>query len=226
MRSYRTIVVDPPWIDGNDQSARKIMSKKYCSDYANTRSNEVLEEESNDYKSVMTVDEVKRFNLVSELADPEGCMLFVWTTNKHLFEVPDIIKAWGFECGIGSVGRTMCWMKIGGVCGGGARGPNQWGSNTEYIVIAKKGSIKWKETKGLYSGFTAPNRGHSVKPAEFYRMIRECTYEPRIDVFARRRHLGFDAWGDEVEKRIPDLLNEFPETKISQLYTGELHEDI
>lgn len=40
---------------------------------------------------------------------------------------------------------------------------------------------------------------HSQKPDEFYEILRRRTPAPRIDIFARRRHFGFDAHGNQVE---------------------------
>lgn len=42
-------------------------------------------------------------------------------------------------------------------------------------------------------------RAHSVKPEEMRRMIEKVSYAPRIELFAREKHEGWDAWGNEVE---------------------------
>ena len=58
------------------------------------------------------------------------------------------------------------------------------------------------------------------------RTIRRVTRGPRIDIFARRRHDGFSAWGNQVEPLCADgdlFKGDYPETKIIQLGTGELH---
>ena len=52
-------------------------------------------------------------------------------------------------------------------------------------------------TRQGQAGFTAPNRGHSVKPFEFFDQVRAMTHEPRLDLFARQPHNGFDGWGSE-----------------------------
>lgn len=49
--------------------------------------------------------------------------------------------------------------------------------------------------------FKAKRRKHSEKPDVFYANILKVTNAPRIDIFARKRHYGFDAWGNEVEKQ-------------------------
>jgi N6-adenosine-specific RNA methylase IME4 len=47
--------------------------------------------------------------------------------------------------------------------------------------------------------FRVSRTTHSEKPSMFYEILRIRTKEPRIDIFARKRHFGFDAYGDQVE---------------------------
>ena len=49
------------------------------------------------------------------------------------------------------------------------------------------------------TGFYAAKGAHSVKPEEMRRMIEKVSYAPRIELFAREKHEGWDAWGNEVE---------------------------
>jgi len=47
----------------------------------------------------------------------------------------------------------------------------------------------------------APRREHSRKPDEAYELIERMYPElPRIELFARARRPGWDAWGNETEK--------------------------
>jgi hypothetical protein len=56
----------------------------------------------------------------------------------------------------------------------------------------------------LPSCFDGIAREHSRKPEEFYQMITERAPDlRRVDVFAREKREGWDAWGDEVEKFSP-----------------------
>nr|DAW28097.1 MAG TPA: N6 adenosine methyltransferase subunit [Caudoviricetes sp.] len=46
----------------------------------------------------------------------------------------------------------------------------------------------------------SPVQAHSVKPDEARRRIVELLGDiPRIELFARQRTPGWDAWGDELE---------------------------
>ena len=57
-----------------------------------------------------------------------------------------------------------------------------------------------KDFKTLFEG---KRRGHSRKPVEFYDLLRRVAPGPRIDLFSREGHEGFDAWGNEVDKFTP-----------------------
>ena len=47
----------------------------------------------------------------------------------------------------------------------------------------------------------APRREHSRKPDEVAdAIVRLCGDLPRIELFARTRRPGWDAWGNEVDK--------------------------
>ena len=50
--------------------------------------------------------------------------------------------------------------------------------------------------------FTEKRGKHSRKPDVFYEILAQNTQAPRIDIFAREEHSGFDAWGNEVERDI------------------------
>ena len=48
---------------------------------------------------------------------------------------------------------------------------------------------------------------HSVKPMTFYNLLLRGTPEPRIDIFSRKKHIGFDSYGDQAEE--PLTLTQF-----------------
>ena len=48
------------------------------------------------------------------------------------------------------------------------------------------------------TGFIAPRGQHSEKPEEMRIMIERVSYEPRLEMFARKCVEGWDVIGDEV----------------------------
>lgn len=54
-----------------------------------------------------------------------------------------------------------------------------------------------KRQQGV-TGFYAPRTEHSHKPEEMRRMIERVSYGPRLEMFARMQHPGWDVWGNEV----------------------------
>lgn len=170
---YRTIYIDPPWPERGGGKIKRGADKHY---------------------SLMSVAEIKALP-VMQLADPAGCHLYCWTTNNYLPAAIECIKAWGFE-----YVTTITWMKNQQGLGQYYRGL------TEHCIFATtkkrlpyKVSLEGKRCQGK-TGFYAPKTVHSRKPEEMRSMIELVSYEPRIEIFAREKFPGWDAWGNEVKE--------------------------
>ena len=61
------------------------------------------------------------------------------------------------------------------------------------LMVKSPGVVETARSPGV-----APT-GHSEKPSEFYEII-ESMYPtgPYVELFARRQHKGWDAWGNEL----------------------------
>lgn len=57
-----------------------------------------------------------------------------------------------------------------------------------------------KRCQGV-TGFYEPKREHSRKPEAMRSMIERVSYGPRIELFARERFDGWDAWGNETPEQ-------------------------
>lgn len=156
-----------------------------------------------DYK-MMSDEEIQAFP-INDYAD-EDCGLFMWVTLGKIPSALKIIEAWGFKYHI-----MLTWYK-----------PNMlnflgFGRKTEHVIFAYRGKFNINTDEGHYipTVFHGKNRKHSQKPDEFYEILRQRTPEPRIDIFARRRHYGFDSFGDQVEGEIqlPITLHDTSMTK-------------
>jgi N6-adenosine-specific RNA methylase IME4 len=171
---YRTIVVDPPW------------------HYAKTNADKDRE----GYKGKpglgygsMSLAEIAALP-VDELADPDGCRLYLWTTNRYLQFSWSIARAWGFE----PQDRTLVWCK-----------PPRATTpvTTEFVLIAKRGKpekMPWHPTTWFQWGHQP---GHSVKPAAFGDLVESWSPGPYVELFARQPRLGWDAWGYGYETKEP-----------------------
>lgn len=145
---------------------------------------------------MMSLDEIKALP-VNKITD-DLCICFVWTIDKYLYETPSILETWGFKYHL-----TMVWDKTNGLA--------MYGFNrqTEFIVVGLKGKHDaYPKRKTIRTSFTAKSSYHSAKPDLFYEMLDILPYNPRIDLFARKRHSGlflknkWDVWGNEVESDI------------------------
>ena len=139
----------------------------------------------------MKDDELHKIPM-SEFADDQ-CQLFLWVTHGTLPLGLELIKSWGFKYHC-----LLTWDKTKGItmCGFNRR--------TEYVIFAYKGKLDMKQKgRSFPTFFRETSTIHSRKPRIFYDLILKATPTPRLDMFARKIHVGFDAWGDQVEKIKP-----------------------
>lgn len=167
---YATIIVDPPW--PIEKLEREARPNQFAFDYP-----------------VMGLDEIYNFEIPGSVA-LDDCHLFMWTTQKFLPRAFDVLAAWNFRYVF-----TMVWHKPGGF-----QPYNLPQYNCEFILYARRGNPQFLETKAFFTCFNADRSGHSIKPDEFYNLIRRVCPEPRIEIFARQERDGFDVWGNEVTK--------------------------
>jgi N6-adenosine-specific RNA methylase IME4 len=171
---YKTIVIDPPW---------------EFVDHGNTlpmQGGNLLDHPP--YKT-MTEEEILKFP-INDFADID-CSLFLWSIHSKLpFIFCKLLPTWGFKYHV-----LLTWDKLSGMCIKG------FYRRTELVVHAYKGKFGIDSGKGNYlpTLFSGRPKEHSQKPDKLYSLLRDRTEEPRIDIFARKRHFGFDAYGDQVE---------------------------
>lgn len=144
--------------------------------------------------STMSVEEICRLK-VAELADKD-CVLFLWATFPKLPEALQVIKAWGFQ--YKSV--AFVWLKQNKSGKGWFYGLGFWTrGNAEICLLAKKGKPH-RNSNSVHQFIISPLREHSQKPDEAREKIIELMGDlPRVELFAREKADGWDAWGNEVE---------------------------
>jgi len=116
----------------------------------------------------------------------DDCHLYLWTTHKYLPLALRLAEHWGFryQC-------LMTWVKNVGFT------PFSWMYSTEHALFCRRGDLDLLQL-GKRLDIHAPVREHSRKPDEFYDLIQTVSPGPRLDIFAREQHEGFEVWGNEV----------------------------
>ena len=178
--SYRCLVVDPPWDQG--KSGLRLVRPNQGQDL--------------DYPT-MTFEEIAAVDVAGWAA--EDAFLWLWATNSRsrssgrpiLQQAFDLMEHWGFR-----YYTLLTWDKTTGPC---PFGPYQ--ITTEHVLFGYRGKCEFpKESLGqMKTLFVARSQRHSEKPKVLYDYIDTHFPRPRLDVFARRRHRGFDAWGNEAQ---------------------------
>ena len=140
---------------------------------------------------------------IKEITDTD-CILFLWVTFPQLKEGLQLIKAWGFEY------KTIAfnWIKQNN------NGTAFFGigyytkSNGEICLLATKGNPhKFVINNSISQMIFTKRMRHSQKPSEVRAKIISLLGDlPRIELFARHKIEGWDAWGLEVPKEEQKLL--------------------
>ena len=179
MTKYITIVIDPPWdIKPFSQSDKSIYAGKLRDiPYSTMTDKEIMEYPIDDYAGT-------------------NCDLFMWTTQAKLPVTLEIIKAWGFK-----YHKLLTWDKSHGFTVHG------FVNSTEFLVYAYRGRRSIDFSKPIKTCFKFRRGKHSEKPAAIYEILKKFTSDPRIDIFGRKSHIGFEGIGNEYTKR--DTLEAF-----------------
>ena len=166
---YRCLIIDPPW------EMKKI-----------SRTERPNQGKHLDYPT-MSMERLEKLP-IKELADENGCHIYLWTTHKHLPDALKLFESWGakYQC-------LMTWVKPTGMT------PYSWMYNTEHVLFGGIGTLKL-EKLGIKLSFEERSREHSRKPDIFYNIVKKASPEPRLDMFSRESREGFSLWGNEVNK--------------------------
>lgn len=175
-RQYGVIYADPPWSYQNWSA--KGEHKGAAAQY-----------------DCMSLDDLKRLP-VDFCAAPDS-VLFMWATFPMLPEAVDLMRAWGFTYKSGGA-----WHKKT------KHGKSAFGtgyifrSAAELFLVGTRGAPKGlnRSTRNIIE---APVREHSRKPDCTYDLIEGLFSGPYLELFARQRRPGWDAWGNQVDKFQP-----------------------
>lgn len=141
---------------------------------------------------LMTLDAIKAMPIKS-LMNPKASHVWLWCTNATLRDAYDVLEGWGY-----TVRSPLTWCKPRFTLG------NYLRNATEHVLFATSGKSKDVAVrfKSQPTWMFAPLQGHSHKPEELYEIVERVSPGPYLEVFARRRRHGWDAWGNEIDSDI------------------------
>jgi N6-adenosine-specific RNA methylase IME4 len=155
---------------------------------------------------LMTLPEICALPVREIAAD--DCLLAMWWVGPQPAEALAVVNAWGFTL---KTMKGFSWHKLT-KNGKSHFGMGNWSrANTEDCLFATRGRPK-RVNAGVrqfleeienddYLNETIGR--HSEKPAEARRRLELLLGDvPRVELFARQKHAGWDAWGNEVENSI------------------------
>ena len=178
-KKFKIIYADPPWGYANKPS-KNGTSRGFA---------------GNHYP-LMNLEELKRLP-VSDIAEDDA-VLFMWATFPMMQDAIETIKAWGFNY------RTCAFVWVKKTKKGG----NFWGcgyytrSNAEVCLLATRGKTMTRLSHSVHQVVETIPEKHSKKPDEVRKRIVELFGDlPRIELFAREKAQGWEAWGNEITEK-------------------------
>jgi N6-adenosine-specific RNA methylase IME4 len=173
---YRTIVADPPWAYDEGwpvgPEGRRAAERAGVEPWART---------SLDYPS-LSVPEIMALP-VGQWAEADA-HLYLWTTNRYLFDARAVAEAWGFR-----YSQLLVWAKTPmGKGPGGA-----FAQNAEYVLFCRRGRLPYREKQdSVWFNWRRMGKAHSRKPEAFIDLVEQVSPGPYLEMFARRARFGWD----------------------------------
>ena len=162
---FDVIAIDPPWNYGTsfDADGRRV---------------------ANPYPE-MTQEQLKAL----EIPAKDNCVMFLWTTQKFIWDAKELLDTWGFtyrsmivwdkeKIGMGDLIRMQC----------------------EFCLVGIKGSPAFKDNHSVRDIIREPRREHSRKPEEFYRIVDDLCAGRKLDFFSREERTGWFSYGNDTKK--------------------------
>lgn len=186
--TYRTIVADPPWpYRSGTLVGRGLTPPGRAINWRAQKTRGI-----GDRYPVMSVAAICALRIPAA----EEAHLYLWTTNAFMVEAHDVARAWGF-----SPKTILTWTKVKPDGAPSMRAGYWFRGATEHVVFAVRGTMRLRGPRPLPTAFLWPRLPHSVKPEHFFDLVEEASPGPYLELFARRRRLGWDALGDAIDGR-------------------------
>jgi N6-adenosine-specific RNA methylase IME4 len=176
---YQVIYADPPW-------------------HFRVRSEKGESRSAKNHYPVMSISDIAALP-ISKIA-AKNSILLLWAIDPMLDIAFDVIKAWDFR--FKTVG--FYWVKQNLKSPGFFTGLGYYTrANPEQCLLATRGAGLKRMDRGVPRLIVAPRGRHSEKPIEAYRRIERLFGNvARIELFARQRRAGWDAFGNQIKDSI------------------------
>jgi N6-adenosine-specific RNA methylase IME4 len=177
MKRYGCVYADPPWPLRGGKNGKSGWSKSVSPDV---------------HYPLLSVEEISALPVQTQLA-ADDAHLWLWVPNCMLREGLAVMANWGFR-----YSNNVAWYKQG------APGLGQRiRTMHELCLLGLRGKTPYpRQADGkriqINSAFTAPRGRHSAKPPHMRELIERISPGPYVELFARERAPGWDAFGDQV----------------------------
>lgn len=172
---YGVVYADPPWPYEDGGNPRGGVDKEY---------------------PTMSVREICALGAKIQPLLARDCCLFLWKLDTHPDEALAVLRRWGFYLH----SDAFVWVKMTNDMSRPRMGAGRWTRKcAETCLLGLRGRPK-RLAADVLQVLEAPRGEHSVKPPEIRMAIeRLCGDVPRLELFARERVPGWDAWGNEID---------------------------
>lgn len=176
-QKFGTILADPPWQFQN-RTGKVAPEHKRLSRYG-----------------TMTLEDICALPVCEVAENPAH--LYLWVPNALLPEGIQVMNSWGFR-----YISNIVWHKIRKDGGSDGRGVGFYFRNVTEILLF---GVRGKNARTLDPGRSQVNmiqsrkREHSRKPDEQYKIIEDCSWGPRIELFSRGTRPGWTVWGNQAD---------------------------
>ena len=162
---FDVIAIDPPWNYGTqfDAGGRRV---------------------ANPYPE-MSQDELKAL----EIPAKENCVMFLWTTQRFIWDAKELLDTWGFD-----YRAMLVWDKDKIGMGDFIR------MQCEFCLIGIKGKPVFRDNHGIRDIIREPRREHSRKPDGFYELVDSLCVGRKLDFFSRESREGWCSYGNDTER--------------------------
>jgi len=186
MKKYDIIYADPAWQYG---------SKELYGDKSKEGKRENRFRKLERMYDTMSLAEIKQLPVKNMIGKNAAC--FLWVTDSHLKEGIEVLESWGFKY------KTIAfnWIKKTNKGNTYVNFAPWTLKSSEICLLGMRGTMgKLKTDNTVRQLIEAERTKHSKKPMESRERIEQLFADAdRIELFARENHVGWDAWGNEVE---------------------------